>query len=137
MTDYVIDASVILSFLTKNNHPVNKLFPSLLRNQQQGKIKLLSPIFLDLEVANGLRFSIKNHPKAGNYLNQYFNLPIKKVRLTIQTLEKILSAAYQNSTTVYDTAYHVLAISRNATFLTCDQDYYKKTKHLGYIKLIR
>ena len=136
MTDLVIDASVLLGYYLETQPAAIQQTPLLLRQLKQQQINLLSLWLLDLEVANGLRFSLKDNHTANLIFHKYLKLPITKTNLSTQQQRKALKLSYKNSTTVYDTAYHVLAVTRNATFLTCDQDYYKKAHHLGHIKLL-
>jgi len=58
-------------------------------------------------------------------------LPLKTASLSFQIMQKHPSVSF------YDASYHALAISENATFLTCDKKYYEKTKRLGHIKLLK
>ncbi len=131
----VVDASVVINYLLENQKSSKKIakFFSKVKEEQS---KLISLILLELEVANGLRFSVNNVEKAQQALASFKKLPIKLIGLKQHQLYKALEHSDRNQTTVYDTAYHLLAISRKATFVTCDKQYFKKAKHLGYIRLL-
>lgn len=136
MTTYVIDASILLGYYLESHPAAVKETPLLLQQLKKKHIKLTSISLLDFEFANGLRFSLTDKNSATLIFKKYLQLPITKISLSPQLKSKALKLAYKNKATVYDTAYHILAISRNAIFLTCDQDYYKKAHHLGSIKLL-
>ena len=136
MKTVVVDASLVLGFLIKSNKIVIKEFPRFLQSEKNDKLKIISLALLPLEVANGLRFSHSGREMTAAILEKFINLPIKLVNLTDNLLIQATDYAYQNKTTVYDTAYHLLAISRNSTLLTCDWKYYLAAKQLNHIKYI-
>lgn len=136
MTKYVVDASVIITALSQKNHTATKLLSKLLRLSKKDQASLHAPSFLDLEVANGIRFSNTDTKLAQEQLTRYFDLPITHPKLSEDVTRLSLHHSYQNQTTIYDTAYHILAISLDATFITCDRKYFQKAKHLKHIKLL-
>jgi predicted nucleic acid-binding protein len=93
---------------------------------------------LAIEVANGLRFSfgLKQSQIAKTTLERFSQLPIEIVNLPNNAMENVLQSAYENETTIYDTIYHILAIARDATLLTCDKQYWRSAKHLKHIELL-
>ena len=133
MKKYIIDASVIVTSLSDQSGNVNKKFRSLL-NEKGGQ--LISTVFLDLEVANAIRFLDRDITRVKNYLDAFFELPIKKVNLNKGQIQEVVNISATNETTVYDTSYHFLAISMDGVFVTCDRDYFQKSKHLGYIEYL-
>lgn len=137
MKIYVIDASVILKVFLNESTSVIDEFSIILKKTQEKKISLLSSKMLNIEVANGLRFSVKDQVEAIKTFKDFLALPIKTFVITKLQNEKTIKLSYELGTTVYDTSYHVLAKAHNAIFLTCDEEYYKKAKALGDIELIR
>lgn len=136
MTKYVIDASVVLKHQLEIKSDTANVFNQILNQTKSQQITLYSSPLLLLEVANALSYQLKLAHLAQETLAKIINLPIKILSLKPSYLQKSLHLAQENHTTVYDTSYHVLAISRHSTFLTADQDYYKKSHHLGSIKLL-
>ncbi|MBI4034945.1 MAG: type II toxin-antitoxin system VapC family toxin [Candidatus Chisholmbacteria bacterium] len=136
MITHTIDASALLGYYLESSPGAVQQIPLLLNQLKTKNLHLISTAFLDLEFANGLRFSLKNQKVAELIFSKYLKLPIQKIPLTSKLSQESLRLSYQNQTTVYNSAYHILALSRDATFLTCDQDYYRKTSHLGSIKLL-
>lgn len=136
MTSYVLDASVILSFLLGKNRKIEIQFTKILKGTKAGKIKLYSGHLLPLEVGNGLRYTVKDELVADEIMQKFLRLPINLHDFSSAQYSKILQLCYQLSTSYYDTSYHFLAKLVNATFLTCDVEYYKKATNLGKIKLL-
>ncbi len=136
MTTMVIDASVILVYLLEEQKSVADKVASLLKKAEQKSIVLLSTSLFPLEVANGLRFSMKDASHAAEILNDFSILPIEIIALNNIQIKKALEIAYELGTTVYDASYHVLAIARNAIYITADKKYFDKAKQLGNIELI-
>ena len=133
----VVDASVILKFLLHENAEVANKFEGLLTKAQEEKIEILSHPLMILEVANGLRFTLKDQAQARETLKIVLRLPFKILPLTEIQQEKTLEMSFGLGTTVYDTSYHILAKSHGAVFITCDREYFKKAKQLKDIELWR
>jgi len=136
MKKYILDASVILTFLLGNNLKLNKSFITLLKENQKGNNQLYSIALLPLEVGNGLRYSLDEENLAKEALVKFLKLPVKLFSLTEAHYQKILLLSYQLKTSFYDTSYHWTAKLLKGIFLTCDKDYFKKAKQLGSIKLL-
>ena len=64
MKKYIIDASVILTFLLNENSNVKKEFPQILKQVKNKKTKFYSTSLLPLEIGNGLRFLLKDQDLA-------------------------------------------------------------------------
>jgi len=134
MKDYVIDASVVLNMILKEDMRSAKVFQDLIDKAKKNKIKLYSTAFFRHEVANGLRFSDKKTWEVLEIWEKFMKLPIECVELERNFLGSVANLSYKLKTTVYDTSYHYLAIVLNGTFLTRDKKYYAKAKKLGNIK---
>lgn len=136
MKRYVIDASIVLAALLESRKSVLGKIKRFLSLIESGKIEAFSTPFLKTEVANGLRFNEENPTKAVKLFDGFLTLPIEYQKISAPLYEESIFLSYKLGTTVYDTLYHVLALDQNATFLTCDEDYYKKAKSLGEIELV-
>jgi len=136
MKTYVLDASVILTFLLGEKATVKEKFPKILRQAQKGKVKLYSSYLLPLEIGNGLRYTIKDGILAEEVLKKFLRLPIDFFVLSSLHYKKILQLSYLLKTSFYDTSYHFLAKILKGVFLTCDTKYYKKAKKLGNIEFL-
>jgi|SRR3989339_1225139 len=136
MKRYVIDASVVLVGILESRKGLVEKTRSLFLMAKEDGCELISSQFLKIEVSNGIRFNERDVDKANRLLNGFFNLPINFVSLSKSLYEQSLSSSYKLGTTVYDTSYHILAKAQGATFLTCDEEYYKKAKSIGDIELL-
>lgn len=136
MNIYILDASVILSFLLSESKTVAHNIQLLLKEAQQNKNKLYSSCLLRLEVGNGLRYTIKEPEISKNAFSKFLVLPITYFDLTTIHYQKTLTLSYQLKTSFYDTSYHVLAQILSGIFLTCDNKYYQRAKNIGGIKFL-
>lgn len=136
MTNYILDASVILTFLLGKNLLFEKKFIRILKMVKNNKVKLYSSYLLPLEVGNGLRYSIKDKRLSEKGLQNFLNLPIEFFTLSPAHYLKILILSYLFKSSFYDASYHFLAKLLKGTFLTCDSEYFQKAKKFGNIKLL-
>ena len=79
---------------------------------------------------------MKDASHAAEILNDFFYSSHRNYCAQQHTNKKALEIAYELGTTVYDASYHVLAIARNAIYITADKKYFDKAKQLGNIELI-
>jgi len=136
MKVYVLDASVVLTFLLGKNSSVEKNFIKFLNQAKTGRVKLFSSYLLPLEVGNGLRYSLEDEKLAIEVLEKFLKLPIEFFGFSEVHYIKILNLSYQFGTSFYDTSYHFLAKLLKGVFLTADKDYFKKARGFGCIKLL-
>lgn len=136
MSKIVIDASVILGYLLQKNGKIVERTETLLKKFKKGEVEIHAPQLLFTEVANGLRFSLKDENSAASQFEKYAKLKINYPSFSEVQMKEIIKLSYKLRTTVYDTSYHFLAIMLNGTFLTCDKEYFVKAKHLGKIELV-
>lgn len=137
MIDYILDASFVLGSILEDNPVAFKKIKSINRQVEDVKAEIYSLPLLPLEVANGLRFRLKDNKKALLFLDKFSGLPIKYFPLSFNQISEILILSYTHQTTVYDTSYHFLALLLDGIFLTCDEDYYRKAKELNHIELVK
>ncbi len=135
MKKYVIDASIVLKSLLSEDLTVAAKLEKILNEIKAGGAEILSHDLINIEVANGLRFTLKDKGVAIETYQKFLRLPLKIISLTKAQQEKTLDLSYDFHTTVYDTSYHILAKSHGAIFLTSDADYFKKAKTLKGVEL--
>ena len=136
MKNYVLDASVILTFLLGKTPVVEKKLTIFFKQVKNGKARFYSNYLLPLEVGNGLRYSLLNKNLAAEVFQKFLSLPVEYSDFSFPQLSKILQLSYLFQTSFYDTSYHFLAKQLNGVFLTCDDKYFRKAKKLGHIKLL-
>lgn len=136
MKHVVIDASVVVRYLIKEDEVLADIFSEILRQSKKKTDALSSSPLLSLEVGNALRFSIKDVQLSEEAMRRFFRLPITITPLTDAQVQKAITLSYKCGTTVYDASYHVLALAHNATYLTADRQYYEKAKQIGKIRLV-
>jgi len=136
MKIYVLDASVVLTFLLGKNQSLKNQFTKILKEVKNNKAKFYSSHLLPLEIGNGLRYSLANKVLADDIFQKFSNLPIEYSVFSPPQLAKIIQLSYLFETFVYDTSYHFLAKRLRGVFLTCDAKYFRKAEQLGNIKLL-
>lgn len=132
----VLDLSVLIKWFSLEDNDVDVAL-SIESDFLEGKYQILMPFFYTWELNNYLSrhfdsetaTSFYSHFKS--YKFQYHDLHLKTSRIAFEIIEKFPKISF------YDASYHALAISENATFLTCDKKYYEKTKKLGHIVLLK
>jgi predicted nucleic acid-binding protein len=141
---YVIDASVVLKWFLReeDSEGSDALFDAFL----SGKIELLAPDVLLLEVANTLwkysaLFKQLRSVEATAIFHDFLTLPLKLCpadRLASGALE----LAIRHRHPVYDTLYCALAIDNDCEFITADrvlvaklQEYLPFVRYLSTIRL--
>lgn len=105
------------------------------------EIALIAPTLFYYEVIQIALYY--NHPvnltleSIEEYLG--FNLSLEELRKKEWLeVEKMVKSGHKKSgyPSLYDSAYHVLALSHNCTFLTADKKHEAKTKQFGSIKML-
>lgn len=136
MKKYILDASVILTFLLSKNQALEKKFIKILKQAKAGEVKLCSTYLLPLEIGNGARYSLSEEDLASEVFSKFSRLPVQLSFFTTPQLLKILRLSYLYQTSFYDSSYHFLAKFLKGVFLTTDREYFKKAKKLGQIELL-
>lgn len=136
MKVYILDASVVLTFLLGKNSSLKNNFITILNQVKKGRVKLYSSYLLPLEVGNGLRYSLEDEKLAAEVLEKFLKLPIEFFVFSQIHYNKILNLSHQFATSFYDTSYHFLARLLKGVFLTADKDYFEKAKEFGSIRLL-
>lgn len=133
----VPDASVIVKWtLPGGAEPAAERALGVLAEWQAGEVDLVAPSLWRYEVANVL--ARKAPRNAANLLEGLLALDLPTVDLDINLLGAALDIALRFAgTSVYDAAYHALALGVGGTFLTADEAYFRRTRRLGGIQLLR
>lgn len=136
MNTYVLDASLAIAVMLKENFKATAFVKKIQKEINQGKSKIIAPQFLLLEVANALRFRIPKKEESQKVLKDFSKIPISFQEFNASQIAEIQNFAYEFNTTVYDTTYHYLAKILDGTFVTCDRAYFQKSKSWGNIKIL-
>lgn len=137
MKKVIIDTSFVLRALLDTKSNIAEIFRNIFKEQKVQKVKIYSTSFLSYEVANGLRFSLKDQKLAEEIFSKFNQLEIKYFNLNSRQIQTILSKSYNFGTTVYDTSYHILAKLLEGDFYTCDKEYFLKAEKEGNIFLVK
>jgi predicted nucleic acid-binding protein len=133
----VPDASVIVKWTLRGGaEPAAERALGVRAEWQAGEVDLVAPSLWRYEVANVLaRRAPRN---AADLLEGLLALDLPTVDLDINLLGEALGIAIRFAgASVYDAAYHALALGVGGTFLTADEAYFRRTRRLGGIELLR
>ncbi len=132
----VLDLSVLIKWFALEDSDLD-LALSIEADFLAGKYQILMPLFYTWELNNYLSRNFDSETAASFYSHfksykfHYYDLNLKTTKLAFEMIEKFSKISF------YDASYHALAISENATFVTCDKKYYEKTKKMGHIVLLK
>lgn len=131
------DASVIVKWtLPATGEPAAEKALGVLARWQAGEVDLVSPSLWRYEVANVL--ARKAPRSAAELFGGLLALDLPTVDLDAGLLRDALKIALRfPGASVYDAAYHALALGVSGSFLTADESYFRRTKRLGAIELLR
>ncbi len=131
----IIDASVVIKLIAEEAGDAEQIH--LLReNIALQKHKLAAPTLLEWELGNylGRKLDFTEACSRLSYIKllriSLYNLSAQHKELAFKIMHSVPGASF------YDASYHALALSQNATFITCDYRYYEKSKQLGGVVLL-
>ena len=133
----VPDASIIIKWtLPAAGEPAAERALGVLTSWQAGDVDLVAPSLWRYEVANVL--GRKAPRRAAALLEGLLALDLPTVDPDASLLGEALEIALRfPGASVYDAAYHALALGVGGSFLTADEVYFRRTKRLGGIELLR
>lgn len=115
----VVDSSVIIKWLSKDNENHLDFVDKILRDAQNDRVVLIAPELAKYEIGNVLLYSKKLTSKQGRIvLTQFYNLPIKFVSESEELAKQTYDLAFSLGVTYYDASFISLAKQYNATLVT-------------------
>lgn len=131
---YVLDACVVLKWILPEREDVENAL-ALKNDFSEGRIDLMVPEHLVIEACNTI---VKKLP---DFLVSFFNR-LNNIFTPHRLNEEVVLLAGQlvgrcPRISFYDAAYHALAISKRATFITSDEKYYQMVRKEGHVMLLK
>ena len=134
MSDYVLDASVLVKWSVPENDEENTdKALELLADYEHGKIGLLQPFHWLCEVAAVLCRTSAPTLSRKVHLLRSLEIPVAENPMIFQSACEI---AIKLDHHLFDTLYHAVALQTGLTLVTADARYYRKASQLGHIKLL-
>ena len=131
----IVDASVALKWLVLEDPPelINKS-RALLSQFLAGKEQLSAPDILLYELGNVLshKTSLNIHD-INSAWDIFKSIDLPTIRVDTVTIKKAIALSSKYQVSVYDAAYVVLAVDKNALLLTCDKKFIKAV-NLPFVK---
>lgn len=135
-TILVIDSSVIIKWLSKDKEENLNQADRILKDAQDGEVVLIAPELAKYEVGNVLLFSKKlSIEQAKVALTQFFNLPMKFITQSEESVKETYSLAYSLGITYYDACFLSLAKQYDAILVTDNIKHQGKNSGIKVVSL--
>lgn len=134
MKEFILDASVVLKYLIGTEDSPYREIKEIIENDKYLK---RTQSFINFEILNVLRYELKTSIQIEEFYSIYKSLGIEELEISKDLLLKAALIAKEIDVSVYDSSYHVLALTYNIIFLTADVKYFNKAKRLGNIELLK
>ena len=133
---FIVDASVALKwFLVEREGDLTQAF-KVRDDFFNEQIQLLVPMHFFVEFFNIVFRKVSSGALTSLSDLQKFSIPFVALSLEIASIAGILMKKYPK-VSFYDAFYHALAIEKEGTFVTADEQYYKMVKKEGHILLLK
>ncbi len=121
MKQYVIDASVVLSWAQGDNRKIDSVW--ILQDKlAAGEISLVAPSFLLIEVLNVLKWKYKvSQNDAVHFISSLPQLPIQFMDSSSGDIENTVKLVYTYQLSAYDALYLGLAKKMGCTLISLDK----------------
>jgi len=133
----VIDASVILkiAFRSAPGEQDTVKAEALLQGWLDGNYEIILPKLWTFEIGNVL--GMKNPRLASEIMELLLDYRFSEVEISPDICRQTFDIMEKCKTTFYDAVYHAIAILNAGVFVTADSEYYKKTRRIGKIMLLK
>jgi len=130
----VIDTSVSVKWLSKQDEKYIAQADKILKNVQEGKTYLIMPELAKYEVGNALLYKQMPLQNTLGSIATYYGIPILFIPQDQQQAQNAMQIAVENRVTFYDASFMALAIEMKADLVT-DNPKHQEKKIAG-LKLI-
>lgn len=132
----VVDSSVILKWLYREDEKYLEKAELLLKNAVGNKVELLAPELAKYEVGNVLLVAKKLPQNSGEEaLETYYSLPIQYISLTEKLSKETFFIGKKINITFYDASFIALARQERATLVTDNPKHQRKFPGVKVIPL--
>ena len=136
MKPLVIDSSVAVKWVNKQDENYTAQADKILKNVENGKAYLLMPELAKYEVANALLHKEMSISHTLGSVATYYSIPIQFIPQEQQQAQIAMQIAYDNKVTFYDASFMALAKEQNAVLVTDNPKHQqKKVEGLTVISL--
>ena len=126
MRNIIVDTSVVTKWYAQEKEGDLKQAFRLLEVCSEGKLSLVCPTIILLELANALYWGKKlDQSLCLESVRSFANLCTKL--LDVDHTERIVKIMYVHTLASYDAAFISLAIEKNMPFVTADYQHHKKS----------
>lgn len=134
-TQYVVDSSVIVKWISTEGEILIKQADALLQKSQSKSYTLLASELARYEVGNAILRKAFSLPQKIACLENLSALPLQYVRLSSQDAIAALELAQKYKITYYDTVFIVLAKNFSCPLITDNPKHQKRVEDVKVIPL--
>ena len=116
----MVDSSVIVKWVNRDNELELDQADKLLSDVQAGKVDLIAPDLAKYEVGNALMKKGIEEMQALQNLDTIYSLPIKFVSETVEMAKVAFQLGVQSRMTYYDASFVALAKQEDAILVTAN-----------------
>ena len=129
----LLDSSVVIKWFHESE--IWREASVFLRQEYlNGRLKIYVPSLLILEIANVLRYkSDMTSLQVQTALRSLYDLQLKIVDLSQETIIKAIDLAYSWDLTIYDATFVATAINLNISFITADEKLIQKLSSFSQV----
>lgn len=134
MRKFVIDSSILVKFVSKENEENLDKAETILQDLKNGRIQLLTSSLALFEISNALWKKKINPRTAVKGLKIFFKLPIKIIETDFSTASAAYKISHKYKITFYDSIFIALAFRKNCPLITANPKHQGKFKKVKIIK---
>lgn len=135
MQRIVVDASVIVKWLSSHNEQWLDKVDLLMQRASKGRLQLVAPTIALYETANAVRYKSLSGPEKIECIDRLYELPIKYYDISNIGAKIALVIAQDGDITYYDAVYGELAERLNTELITANPKHHKKMNRVEVIAL--
>lgn len=122
----VIDSSVTVKWLNRDNEKFLSEADSVLRDLEQKKVQLFAPELVKYEIGNALLNKKISLEQMLTSIERFYNIPLEFIAFDLGLAQNAFEIAHQEKITYYDACFLALAQKLGATLVTDNPKHQKK-----------
>lgn len=131
----VVDSSVAVKWLSSEGEEYIRQADLILEHVNQEKVELTAPVFMKYEVGNALRYKKISEDRKLEYLQQFYDIPIKFYGISLRQAKAAFEIARGIGITFYDAVFMELAKRLGAPLITANPKHQKSFPGVKVVSL--
>lgn len=122
----VVDSSVAVKWLNGQDEAYVSTADKILKDFQDGKIKIMMPELAKYEVGNAVLYKHLSLVETLDSIGSYYATPIQFISQDQLQAQRAMQIAYENKISFYDASFMALAKEQEATLITDNPKHQQK-----------